>query len=41
MPDFRYLAKELTGKQVSGMLTAASEKDAIASLAAKTCSRFQ
>jgi general secretion pathway protein F len=36
LPDFKYLAKELTGNQVSGMLTAASEKDAIASLAAKS-----
>ena len=36
MPDFKYLAKELTGKQVSGTLTAASEKDAIAGLAAKS-----
>lgn len=36
MPDFKYLAKELTGKQVSGTLSAASEKDALASLAAKS-----
>ena len=36
MPDFKYLAKELTGKQVSGTLSAASEKDALAGLAAKS-----
>lgn len=36
MPDFKYLAKEMTGKQVSGTLTAASEKDALAGLAAKS-----
>jgi general secretion pathway protein F/type IV pilus assembly protein PilC len=36
MPDFKYIAKEMTGKQVSGTLTAASEKDALAGLAAKS-----
>ena len=36
MPDFKYLAKAMTGKQVSGTLTAASEKDALAGLAAKS-----
>ena len=36
MPDFKYIAKELTGKQVSGTLTAASEKDALATLALKS-----
>ncbi len=36
MPDFKYLAKEMTGKQVSGTLSAASEKDALAGLAAKS-----
>jgi len=36
MPDFKYLAKELTGKQVSGTLTAVSEKDALSNLAAKS-----
>ena len=36
MPDFKYIAKELTGKQVSGTLTAASEKDALAALAVKS-----
>lgn len=35
MPDFKYLARELTGKQVSGTLTATSEKDALANLSAK------
>lgn len=36
MPDFKYIAKELTGKQVSGTLTAASEKDALAALTLKS-----
>ncbi len=36
MPDFKYSARELTGKAVTGTLTAASEKDALASLAAKS-----
>ena len=36
MPDFKYIAKELTGKQISGTLTAASEKDALATLALKS-----
>ncbi len=35
MPDFKYSARELTGKAVTGTLTAVSEKDALASLAAK------
>lgn len=36
MPDFKYLARELTGKQVTGTLTATSEKDALSSLAARS-----
>jgi general secretion pathway protein F/type IV pilus assembly protein PilC len=36
MPDYKYLARELTGKQVSGTLTASSEKDALASLAQRS-----
>jgi general secretion pathway protein F len=36
MPDFKYSARELSGKQVSGTLTAASEKDALASLASRS-----
>lgn len=36
MPDFKYTARELTGKQVSGTLTASSEKDALASLAGRS-----
>ncbi|MEZ6130906.1 MAG: type II secretion system F family protein [Planctomycetaceae bacterium] len=32
MPDFDYIARELTGKQVTGTLTAGSEKDALAAL---------
>ena len=36
MPDFKYLARELTGKQVTGTLTASSEKDALANLAGRS-----
>ncbi len=32
MPDFQYTARELSGRQVTGVLTAASEKDALGSL---------
>lgn len=32
MPEFDYIARELSGKQVSGTLTAGSEKDALAAL---------
>lgn len=32
MPEFAYTAKELSGKQVTGILTAGSEKDALTSL---------
>ncbi|MEZ6125289.1 MAG: type II secretion system F family protein [Planctomycetaceae bacterium] len=32
MPDFDYIARELSGKQVNGTLTAGSEKDALAVL---------
>jgi general secretion pathway protein F/type IV pilus assembly protein PilC len=36
MPDFRYQARELSGKQVSGVLTATSEKDALSVLASRS-----
>lgn len=36
MPEFRYEAKELSGRQVSGLLTASSEKDALAALSARS-----
>ena len=36
MPEFKYLARELSGKQVSGVLTAASERDALSSLATRS-----
>lgn len=36
MPDFDYIAKELSGKQVSGTLTAGSEKDALSVLQSKS-----
>ena len=36
MPEFRYTAKELSGRQVSGLLTATSEKDALANLTARS-----
>jgi len=32
MPEFAYTARELSGKQVAGILTAGSEKDALSSL---------
>lgn len=35
MPEFRYVARELTGKQVVGTLTAANERDALSSLGTK------
>lgn len=35
MPDFQYIAREFSGKQVTGILTAATEKDALASLASR------
>ncbi len=36
MPDFQYTARELSGRQVTGVLSAASEHDALGSLAAKS-----
>ncbi len=36
MPDYRYEARELSGRQTSGLLTASSEKDALALLAARS-----
>lgn len=36
MPDFDYVAKELSGKQVAGTLTAGSEKDALAALQSRS-----
>jgi general secretion pathway protein F/type IV pilus assembly protein PilC len=36
MPDFDYTARELSGKQVAGTLTASSEQDALAALAARS-----
>lgn len=36
MPDFRYQARELSGKQVSGVLTATTEKDALSVLASRS-----
>ncbi|MBS0204568.1 MAG: type II secretion system F family protein [Planctomycetes bacterium] len=35
MPEFRYVARELTGKQVEGILTAANEREALGALGAK------
>lgn len=35
MPEFQYTARELTGKQVTGVLTAASEKEVLTSLAGR------
>lgn len=36
MPDFDYIAKELSGKQVTGTLTAGSEKDALSVLQSRS-----
>src|SRR3712207_4160296 len=35
MPDFQYIARELSGRQVTGVLSAAGEQDALASLAGR------
>lgn len=35
MPDFQYKAREMSGQQVSGVLTAATEREALATLTAK------
>lgn len=35
MPDFQYTARELTGREVTGVLTAVSEQDAVNNLAQK------
>ena len=36
MPDFRYIARELSGRQVTGMLSAATEQDALSTLSARS-----
>src|SRR5882724_11071189 len=36
MPDFQYTARELSGRQVTGLLTAGSEQEAVNSLAVKS-----
>ena len=35
MPEFRYVARELTGKQVEGILSAANEREALGALSAR------
>lgn len=35
MPDFSYIARELTGQQVSGVVTASSQQDALAVLSSR------
>ena len=35
MPEFRYVAREMTGKQVEGILTAANEREALGTLGAR------
>jgi type II secretory pathway component PulF len=35
MPDFQYIARELSGRQVTGVLTATGEQDALAALAGR------
>ncbi|MSR59974.1 MAG: type II secretion system F family protein [Planctomycetaceae bacterium] len=36
MPDFQYIAKELSGREVTGLLTAGSEQEVVNSLAGKS-----
>ncbi|MBN71008.1 MAG: pilus assembly protein PilC [Gimesia sp.] len=36
MPEFQYIAREATGRQVTGVLSAANQQDALNSLAAKS-----
>ncbi len=36
MPDYQYIARELSGKQVTGTLTANSEKEVLSSLASRS-----
>jgi general secretion pathway protein F len=36
MPDFNYIARELSGQQVTGVLTAGTEREAIGQLSAKS-----
>jgi general secretion pathway protein F/type IV pilus assembly protein PilC len=35
MPDFAYIARELTGQQVTGVVTAGSQQDALAVLSSR------
>lgn len=36
MPDFQYIARELSGRQVNGVLSASSEREALTSLAGRS-----
>src|SRR5262245_46482451 len=36
MPEFQYIARELSGREVTGLLTAGTEQEAINSLAGKS-----
>ena len=36
MPEFEYVARELSGREVTGLLTANTEQDAVNSLAGKS-----
>jgi len=36
MPDFQYTAREISGREVTGLLTAGSEQEAVNSLAVKS-----
>ena len=36
MPDFQYIAREATGRQVTGILSASNQQDALNSLAARS-----
>lgn len=35
MPEFQYIAREMTGREVTGLLTAASEQEAVATLSGR------
>src|SRR5580765_304970 len=36
MPDFQYIAREISGREVTGLLTAGSEQEVVSSLAGKS-----
>jgi general secretion pathway protein F len=36
MPEFQYIAREMTGREVTGLLTAATEQEAVATLSGRS-----